>query len=187
MRAERAQITASPPGPVRATLPDCRRRLIINGEADVLRDDGEAYASKPLLAGVDVTAVRIRATIHDFVMLNALDQTNACRARDGFGCKLAGKKVIKEDTGEKEEIKMVFLDGQIMDFADNIEAVKQIKKKIVKTLSGGSLDPEIVIQAADRLVADIMSGRSYMADGEWPAISRDYPPASLPGISRQIL
>ena len=38
------------------------------------------YASKLLLAGVDVTAVRIRATIHDFVMLNALDQTNACRA-----------------------------------------------------------------------------------------------------------
>ena len=70
---------------------------------------------------------------------------------DGFGCKLAGKKVIKEDTGEKEEIKMVFLDGQITDFADNIEAVKQIKKKIVKTLSGGGLDPEIVIQAADRL------------------------------------
>lgn len=100
---------------------------------------------------------------------------------DGFGCKLAGKKVIKEDTGEKEEIKMVFLDGQIMDFADNIEAVKQIKKKIVKTLSGGSLDPEIVIQAADRLAADIMSGRSYMADGEWPAISRDYPPASFAG------
>ena len=100
---------------------------------------------------------------------------------DGFGCKLAGKKVIKEDTGEKEEIKMVFLDGQITDFADNIEAVKQIKKKIVKTLSGGSLDPEIVIQAADRLAADIMSGRSCMADGEWPAISRDYPPASFAG------
>lgn len=76
---------------------------------------------------------------------------------------------------------MVFLDGQITDFADNIEAVKQIKKKIVKTLSGGSLDPEIVIQAADRLAADIMSGRSCMADGEWPAISRDYPPASFAG------
>ena len=82
---------------------------------------------------------------------------------------------------------MVFLDGQITDFADNIEAVKQIKKKIVKTLSGGSLDPEIVIQAADRLAADIMSGRSCMADGEWPAISRDYPPASFAGYSRQIL
>ena len=40
---------------------------------------------------------------------------------DGFGCKLAGKKVIKEDTGEKEEIKMVFLDGQITDFAEQDE------------------------------------------------------------------
>ncbi len=78
--SDRAQITASP---LRATadqlrgLPDA---LIINGEADVLRDEGEAYAAKLLCAGVDVTAVRIKATIHDFVMLNALDQTNACRA-----------------------------------------------------------------------------------------------------------
>ena len=73
---------------------------------------------------------------------------------DGFGCKLAGKKVIKEDTGEKEEIKMVFLDGQITDFADNIEAVKQIKKKIVKTLSGGSLDPEIVMHGGWGMACD---------------------------------
>ncbi len=29
---------------------------------------------------MDVTAVQIQGTIHDFVMLNALDQTNACRA-----------------------------------------------------------------------------------------------------------
>lgn len=77
--ADRAQITASP---LRADtdcfsgMPDA---LIINGEADVLRNEGEAYAAKLLQAGVDVTAVRVKATIHDFVMLNALDQTNACR------------------------------------------------------------------------------------------------------------
>lgn len=32
------------------------------------------------MAGVDVTAIRCQAIIHDFVMLNALDQTEACRA-----------------------------------------------------------------------------------------------------------
>ena len=77
---ERSEITASP---LRASieqlcgLPDA---LIINGEADVLRDEGEAYARKLRMAGVDVTAIRIQAIIHDFVMLNALDQTKACRA-----------------------------------------------------------------------------------------------------------
>jgi len=46
--------------------------LIINGENDVLRDEGEAYALKLLKAGVQVTAVRYHGTIHDFVMLNAI-------------------------------------------------------------------------------------------------------------------
>jgi acetyl esterase len=46
--------------------------LIINGENDVLRDEGESYALKLLEAGVRVTAVRYHGTIHDFVMLNAI-------------------------------------------------------------------------------------------------------------------
>jgi acetyl esterase len=46
--------------------------LIINGENDVLRDEGEAYALKLLEAGVRVTAVRYHGTIHDFVMLNPI-------------------------------------------------------------------------------------------------------------------
>lgn len=46
----------------------------------MLRDEGEAYARKLRLAGVDVTAIRLQAMIHDFVMLHVLDQTNACRA-----------------------------------------------------------------------------------------------------------
>ncbi len=57
-------------------LPDA---LIINGEADVLRDEGEAFVKKLRRAGVDVTAVRLQGIIHDFVTLNTLDQTNACR------------------------------------------------------------------------------------------------------------
>jgi acetyl esterase/lipase len=74
--AERNQITASP---LRATLdqlaglPDA---LVITGEADVLRDEGEAYATKLRAAGVEVTAVRIGGVIHDFVMVDALRSTH---------------------------------------------------------------------------------------------------------------
>ncbi|MDQ6667903.1 MAG: alpha/beta hydrolase [Thermoproteota archaeon] len=53
--------------------------LIINGEKDVLRDEGEAYALKLLEAGVRVTAVRYHGTIHDFVMLNVITDDPAPR------------------------------------------------------------------------------------------------------------
>ena len=79
-KRERNEITASP---LRATLEDLKHlpaAMILNGEADVLRDEGECYAQKLRKAGVDVTAIRFQAIIHDFVMLNALDQTKACRA-----------------------------------------------------------------------------------------------------------
>jgi acetyl esterase len=56
--------------------------LIINGENDVLRDEGEAYALKLLEAGVRVTAVRYHGTIHDFVMLNAIADDPAPRGGD---------------------------------------------------------------------------------------------------------
>jgi acetyl esterase len=54
--------------------------LVINGECDVLRDEGESYARKLRAAGVDVTATRYAGTIHDFMMLNALADTNAAKA-----------------------------------------------------------------------------------------------------------
>jgi acetyl esterase/lipase len=78
--AERAEITASP---LRATSDDLSglpKALVINGEADVLRDEGEAYGRKLREAGVDVTATRYGGIIHDFVMLNALRGTNAAGA-----------------------------------------------------------------------------------------------------------
>lgn len=53
--------------------------LIINGENEVLCDEGEAYALKLLEAGVCVTAVRYHGTIHDFVMLNAITDDPAPR------------------------------------------------------------------------------------------------------------
>ena len=53
--------------------------LIITAEADVLRDEGEAYANKLRGAGFRVTAARFQGIIHDFVMLNALANTAAAR------------------------------------------------------------------------------------------------------------
>jgi acetyl esterase len=53
---------------------------LINGENDVLRDEGEAYALKLSEADVPVTAVRYHGTIHDFVMLNVITDDPAPRA-----------------------------------------------------------------------------------------------------------
>jgi acetyl esterase/lipase len=77
---QRAEITASP---LRADVDDLAGlppALVITGEADVLRDEGEAYATKLREAGVAVTAVRYQGIIHDFVMLNALRETHAADA-----------------------------------------------------------------------------------------------------------
>jgi acetyl esterase len=54
--------------------------LLIVDEADVLRDEGEAYAARLRGVGVDVTTVRYDGTTHDFMMLNPLSDTHATRA-----------------------------------------------------------------------------------------------------------
>lgn len=78
--SERSEITASPLRATSEDLADLPPALILTGEADVLRDEGEAYARKLRDAGVAVTQVRFQGMIHDFVMVNSLDQTNATRA-----------------------------------------------------------------------------------------------------------
>ncbi|MFD8725435.1 alpha/beta hydrolase [Streptomyces sp. NPDC059629] len=78
--ADRAQITASPLRATTEQLTGLPPALVITGEADVLRDEGEAYAGKLRQAGVPVTAVRYQGIIHDFVMLNALRETHAAEA-----------------------------------------------------------------------------------------------------------
>ena len=54
--------------------------FVIVDEADVLRDEGEAYAARLRAAGVDVTTVRYDGIHHDFMMLNPLSGTHATRA-----------------------------------------------------------------------------------------------------------
>jgi acetyl esterase len=94
---ERKEITASPLRASTEQLKGLPPALIITAEADVLRDEGEAYANKLREAGVRVTAVRFQGTIHDFVMLNALATSAAARGaialatawlREGFSTPL---------------------------------------------------------------------------------------------------
>jgi acetyl esterase len=68
LRASDEQLAGLPPA------------LLIVDEADVLRDEGEAYASRLRAAGVAVTTVRYDGITHDFMMLNPLSDTHATRA-----------------------------------------------------------------------------------------------------------
>jgi len=77
---DRAQITASPLRATLGQLAGLPQALVITAEADVLRDEGEAYAAKLRQAGVPTTAVRYQGIVHDFVMVNALHDTHAAQA-----------------------------------------------------------------------------------------------------------
>ncbi|MBA9029061.1 alpha/beta hydrolase [Peribacillus huizhouensis] len=76
---QRAEITASPLRATTEQLKGLPEALVITAEADVLRDEGEAYANKLREAGVKVTAVRFQGIIHDFVMLNDFADTEAAK------------------------------------------------------------------------------------------------------------
>jgi acetyl esterase/lipase len=68
LRASDGQLDGLPPA------------FLIVDEADVLRDEGEAYAARLRAAGVPVTTVRYDGITHDFMMLNPLSATHATRA-----------------------------------------------------------------------------------------------------------
>jgi acetyl esterase/lipase len=68
LRASDEQLAGLPPA------------FLIVDEADVLRDEGEAYAARLRAAGVPITTVRYDGITHDFMMLNPLSGTHATRA-----------------------------------------------------------------------------------------------------------
>lgn len=78
--AERAQITVSPLRATTEQLSGLPRALVITAEADVLRDEGEAYARNLRRVSVDVASTRYGGLIHDFMMLNDLRATNGATA-----------------------------------------------------------------------------------------------------------
>ncbi|MEK1909358.1 MAG: alpha/beta hydrolase [Pseudomonas chlororaphis] len=77
---QRNEIYASPLRATSAQLKGLPPALIQTAGADVLRDEGEAYARKLDEAGVTVTSVRYNGMIHDYGLLNVLSQVPAVRS-----------------------------------------------------------------------------------------------------------
>ena len=74
---------ASTVSPLRAAVEELAGlppALVIVDENDVLRDQGEAYAAKLRDADVPTACVRFNGTMHDFMMLDALRDTESTRA-----------------------------------------------------------------------------------------------------------
>ena len=77
---ERAEIYASPNQASTEQLKGLPPTLLLVDEVDPLRDEGEAYAAKLRSAGVPVTTVRYDGVVHDFMLLNAMSESQATRA-----------------------------------------------------------------------------------------------------------
>ena len=77
---QRAEIYASPLRATADQLKGLPPALIQTAGADVLRDEGEAYARKLDQAVVPVTAVRYNGMIHDYGLLNVVSQVPAVRS-----------------------------------------------------------------------------------------------------------
>ncbi|QEY51523.1 alpha/beta hydrolase [Legionella longbeachae] len=82
----RNQPTASPLQATLEQLSGLPPTLIISAECDVTRDECEAYAHKLIEAGVPVLSVRFEATVHAFLMLDALAETQASRGAMALIC-----------------------------------------------------------------------------------------------------
>jgi len=76
----RLESTVSPLRATREELEGLPPALVIVDENDILRDQGEAYATKLRDADVPTACVRFNGTLHDFMMLSALRDTETTRA-----------------------------------------------------------------------------------------------------------
>jgi acetyl esterase len=76
----RLESTVSPLRATNEELEGLPPALVIVDENDILRDQGEAYASKLRDADVPTACVRFDGTMHDFMMLAALRDTETTRA-----------------------------------------------------------------------------------------------------------
>ncbi|MGV9353948.1 alpha/beta hydrolase [Streptomyces misionensis] len=77
---QRSEVTASPLQASLEQLTGLPPTLVVTSEADVVRDEGEAYADKLRAAGVAVVSMRYHGTIHGFMVLAPLHDTDAARA-----------------------------------------------------------------------------------------------------------
>ncbi|SEB77347.1 alpha/beta hydrolase [Streptomyces sp. TLI_105] len=77
---ERSRVTASPLRASLEQLAGLPPALVVTSEADVVRDEGEAYATKLRAAGVPVVSMRYHGTIHGFMVLDQLRDTDSARA-----------------------------------------------------------------------------------------------------------
>lgn len=77
--ARRHEIYASPLQATAGQLRGLPPALVQVAGADVLRDEGLAYAQKLDAAGVDTTVVRYENLIHDYGLLNAISMVPAVR------------------------------------------------------------------------------------------------------------
>ncbi|MFF5859004.1 alpha/beta hydrolase [Streptomyces sp. NPDC012751] len=76
----RAEETVSPLRAAAGSLRDLPPALVVTAEADVLRDEGEAYAARLRDADIPVVSIRYHGTIHGFMLFDMLRRTDASRA-----------------------------------------------------------------------------------------------------------
>ena len=90
-KSDREAITASPLRATKEQLTGLPPALVVTDQHDVLRDEGEQYASNLADANVSVTAACMLSTIHDFLMLDGLADTPAAQC----AMELVGERLVK--------------------------------------------------------------------------------------------
>ena len=79
-KGRRSEMTVAPLQADLDTLSLMPPTTILTAEADCLRDEGEAYASRLREAGVPVLSIRYQGVINAFVLLNTLRATRAANS-----------------------------------------------------------------------------------------------------------